>query len=394
MTYYPRKIYRLLEKQVNSRPIVVLTGMRQVGKTTLYRALYESLKTDNKVFLDLENPIEQKIFEEKDYNNIIANLKEFGMTTKSCAYVFLDEIQAMPEVVRAVKYLHDHFRIKFFLTGSSSYYLKNLFPESLAGRKIIFELYPLDFEEFLVFQGEKRKFHNSFAAKAAKKNAIGFEKVKKMYDEYERFGGFPAVVLAEKNLDKALALKDIFTSYFEKDVKSLADFHHLRAFRDLMLLLMQRIGSKMDITKLASEVGVSRDTVYSYLTFLEQTYFVHFISPFSRSVDREVSGGRKVYLCDTGIVNQFTRVSEGAVFENNVYLNLRKFGQARYYQKRTGGEIDFIVRGKVACEVKMKGSVSDYQKLRRTASAIDIKQHYLITRSFMDEPFAILATDL
>lgn len=63
--------------------------------------------------------------------------------------IFLDEFQAKPEITKAIKYLYDHYNVKFFLTGSSSFYLKNLFPESLAGRKVTFELFPLDFREFL-----------------------------------------------------------------------------------------------------------------------------------------------------------------------------------------------------------------------------------------------------
>ena len=155
---YPRKIHSELVKCLESPEIVVLTGMRRVGKTTLYRALFDSIQSSNKVFLDLENPLIQKVFEEVDYRNIPANLREFGIRPDEKAYLFIDEIQTMPDIVKAVKYLYDHFGFKFFLTGSSSYYLKNLFPESLAGRKFVFHLYPLDFEEFLAFKDAPRSF--------------------------------------------------------------------------------------------------------------------------------------------------------------------------------------------------------------------------------------------
>ena len=394
MTYFPRKIQKELRQYSKSKEIVIVTGMRQVGKTTLYRMIYDGLKTSNKIFIDLENPVEQKIFEEVDYNNILANLKHRGIHTKSTAYLFLDEIQAMPEVVRAIKYLHDHYDIKFFLTGSSSFYLKNLFPESMAGRKYVFELFPLDFEEFLFFKGVARRSGKTFLQKSKQKNAISYENIKKFYDEYVQYGGFPAVVLKEDHREKTLLLQDILTSYFEKEVKALADFKHLHAFRELMLLLMQRVGSKLEIAKLASEIGVSRETVYSYLNFLEHTYFVHFITPYSKNVDREISGGRKVYLCDTGLLNQFARVSEGALFENSVYLNARKYGSVHFYQKRSGGEIDFVINKKIALEVKHKGSARDYERLMRVAKSIDMQYAYLITREFLNEPGAIPAVEL
>ena len=391
---YKRKLHKVIERKINNKEIIVLTGMRQSGKTTLYNMIFNEIKSKNKVFLDLENPIEQKIFEESDYNNIILNLKEFGIDPKLKAYVFLDEIQAMPEAVRAVKYLYDHYNIKFFLTGSSSFYLKNLFPESLAGRKFVFELFPLDFEEFLVFKNLTKKFYKEFGQKAKNKKLIPYEKTKKYYDEYINYGGFPAVALGRSKEYKLLKLKDIFKSYFEKDVKVLADFRNMKAFRDLILLLMQRAGSKVEITKLSSNLGISRETVYSFLAFLEDTYFVSFLTPFSRNVDREVSGGRKVYICDTGLLNHLAQVSEGSLFENSVYLNLRKYGKINYYQKRTGAEIDFILNQKIALEAKLKGSEPDYKKLRRVSDSLKIRQSFLITRDFSQSPYCISAVDL
>lgn len=379
---YKRKVSPQIERHIKSREIIVLTGMRQVGKTTLYRMIFDGIKTKNKIFLDMENPIDQKIFEEDDYNNIISNFKRLGADTKKKMYVFLDEIQAMPEIVRPIKYLYEHYDIKFFVTGSSSFYLKNVFPESLAGRKYVFEIFPLDFEEFLVFKDVDKKFYTALNEKDRNKDMIVYEKIKKLYDEYMEYGGFPAVVLAQGIEEKKMKLKDIFKSYFEKDVKNLADFREIKALRELILLLMQRTGSRLDITKLASEVGVSRETIYSFLSFLGGTYFVHFIEPFSRNVDREISGSRKVYLSDNGLLNNFAKISEGALFENSVFLNLKKYGKINYYQKRIGGEIDFVIDKKIAIEAKMKGTESDLKKLEKISASLGIKQYYLITKDF------------
>ncbi len=391
---YRRKILSEIEKYIKSKEIIVLTGMRQVGKTTLYLMIFDDIKSKNKIFLDIENPIDQKIFEEEDYNNILRNFERLGVDAEKKMYVFLDEIQAMPEIVRAIKYLYDHYDVKFFVTGSSSFYLKNVFPESLAGRKYVFEMFPLDFEEFLVFKKAAKKFYKTFGEKGRNKDMIVYEKIKKSYDEYMEYGGFPAVVLAKNSEEKKMKLKDIFKSYFEKDVKNLADFREIKALRELILLLMQRVGSKLDITKLASEVGVSRETVYSFLSFLEGTYFAHFIEPFSRNVDREISGGRKVYLCDNGLLNNFAKISEGALFENSVFLNLKKYGKINYYQKRIGGEIDFVMDKKTALEAKTKGTESDLKKLGKISGSLGIKQYYLITKDFDEKARFIPAVEI
>ena len=392
---FPRRILADLKKQIETDEIVVLTGMRRAGKTTLLRMIFDKIPGGNKVFLDIENPLEQQIFEETDYNNIWANLASYGISAKSKSYIFIDEIQAKPDVVRAVKYLHDHYKVKFFLTGSSSFYLKNLFPESLSGRKAVFVLYPLDFEEFLIFKGKRRAPAEGFKEKLKNKNKVSFEQNRKLYDEYLEYGGFPQVALTDDNTRKKQQLNDILKSYFEKEVLSLAEFRRIKAFRDLMMLIMRRAGSQIDISKLASEVGVSRPTVYSYIYFLEATYFIDLISPFSRSVDREVSGTKKLYVCDNGILNQFGRVSEGAMFENAVYHDIRKYGEVKYYRKRSGAEIDFVLPDiSTAVEIKRTGRESDYKKLTVTAKSLKLKENYIVTKNFDSGQFSIPAQDI
>ncbi len=377
------------------RQIVVLTGMRRVGKTTLLKGLFDGVQSRNKAIFDLENPLYQRIFQEKDFRNIWANLSSFGVTPQEKAFLFLDEIQAQPDIVRAIKYLYDHHEVKFILTGSSSFYLKNLFPESLAGRKIVVELFPLDFEEFLVFKQRAHAFARSLEEKDRQKNEVRYETLKGLYGEYLEFGGFPEVVLCERKEYKKTMLEDIFKSYFEKEVRLLADFRNIAAFRDLFLLLLTRVGSKLDISKLASEVGVSRETVYSYFSFLQSTYAINLVSPYAPSKDREVSGAKKVYVCDNGFLTQFARVSEGALLENAVFLNLKKYGESRYYERRSGGEIDFILpASRIALEVKEYGHAQDYHALRVRGRALKMKECYVVTKYFTDQPGFIPALEL
>ncbi len=389
--YFPRKIENELKTQITKKEIVVLTGMRRTGKTTLLKRIYDEVKSQNKIFLDLENPLEQKIFDETDYNNILENLKALGADVRKKIYLFIDEIQFMPQISSVVKYLFDHYNIKFFLSGSSSFYLKNLFPQSLSGRKVVYELYPLTFSEFLIFKGKNLRTPKNFSTKAKRKNEIECEKYSKLYREYLEFGGFPQVVLEEDVKQKRAMLSDIFNSYFQIDILTLNDFKKIEAFKKLIFLLMERSGSKIDISKIASLSGVSRDTIYSYLNLLQGSYFIHFIEPFSRNRDKEVSGTKKVYLCDTGILNHLSKVSEGALFENAVFNNLRQYGKINYYQKRTGSEIDFILNEKIAFEVKITGDERDVAKMEKIAQKIKIKQSFLITKNFLNNDKAICA---
>ncbi len=394
MKTYPRKIENLILKELDNENIILITGMRQVGKTTLMKRIFDKIKSKNKIFIDLENPINQRIFEEENYDNIIYNLQLLGYKNDKKGYLFIDEIQILPNIVKPIKYLFDKYKIKFFLTGSSSFYLKNLFPESLSGRKIIYELFPLDFEEFLIFKEKEKIFYHDFSEKSIKKSKIIYEIYKNLYDEYIEFGGFPKVVLQDEKEFKIKIIEDIFKSYYEKDIRTLSDFRDLKKLRDLILLLTSRVGSKIEITKLASEIEVSRDTIYSYLTFLEMTYFIFLISPFTKSLNGEVRGAKKIYFCDNGILNYLGRVNKGILFENSVFLNLKKYGNINYYQKYKGREIDFILNKKIAFESKLKCNFDDIKKLQKYSKSLNIDEFYIITKEYSEFENTILAIDL
>ena len=395
-----RRITTDIEKQLNSKEIVVLTGMRQVGKTTLLKHLFGQVQSGNKIYLDLENPLYRKIFEEENYDLIWQNLAQFEIDKNKKAYLFLDEIQNSKDLPKVVKYLFDHYQTKFFLTGSSSFYLKNLFSESLSSRKLVYELFPLDFEEFLVFKGIKNDYSltsktsdNVFKTKALLKNKIKYQQHTKLYDEYMKFGGFPAVVLASGIETKTNLLEQVFKSYFEIDVKHLADFKNLSKLRDLILLLVSRVGSTLDITKLSSELSISRDTVYSYLEFLQQTYFIQLLSKFS-SVDRQKAGKKKIFFCDNGLVNFLGQLSEGALFEQSVFQNLRSRYKLSYFHK-DNAEIDFIIDRKYALEVKLSYAAKhEYNLKRRFETLHKLEDFYLVTYNYSEGDRVILGADL
>lgn len=392
--FITRDILLVLEKELEKKEITVLTGMRRVGKTTLLRHLFEQITSKNKVIFDLENPLHRKVFEEENYDVIWNNLIQFNVSNKEKAYIFIDEIQNLPEISTVIKYLYDHFNVKFVLTGSSSYYLKNLFPESLSGRKIVFDIYPLTFSEFLRFKGKEKKQPLTFKAKAEKKNKISYEQYRAFYNEYLEFGGFPAVVLEEDYSRKKILLQEIFTSYFEKDAKSLADFKDMSKLRDLILLLVPRVGQRLEIAKLASGLGLSRETVYNYLFFLEQTYFISLLPKFSKSIDRQAAGGKKFFMCDSGIANILGRISSGQLFEQSVFQNLRIAHTLFYYNKEGKSEIDFIADGKIALEVKLSFSLQDMEYLKRRAKGLDLEEAYIISLEFNSHNGVILAVDL
>ena len=149
-----------------------------------------------------------------------------------------------------------------------------------------------------------------------------------------------------------------------------------------MLLLMQRLGSRLDIQKISKELGVSRSTLQDYIAFLEGTYFIKTIRPFGLGRNSEIRKMPKIYICDTGMANHFARLDLGALFENSVFQNLRLHGEISYYQKKTGVEIDFIFGRKQAYEVKVSPQISDVKKLQGLGRGINLKEFKVVSKNF------------
>lgn len=372
-----RKLFKQIISRIDTPEATVVTGMRRMGKTTLLKQVYDSINSDNKIFLDLENPVNQKYFEEINYEAIKYKFQTLGIDLSQKSFIFLDEIQNVSNLPSVVKYLIDHYQIKFFLTGSSSFYLKNLFTESLAGRKVIYELFTLDFEEFLLL-----KESNIIIPKKSDESI--YQTIIPLYKEYIEFGGFPGVVIKTSAEEKREALMDIFSAYFNKEVLTIGGFRNNQAVRDLMLLLLGRIGNRLDIQKLSKELGITRVTVMEYLAFLEGTYFISLVAPYSTSRDTEIRSAKKVYLCDSGLVNNIQNISFGSLFENTVYNQLRIKGEINYYQRKGGVEIDFILNKQIAYEVKTKATVFDKSRLQRLVKQLKLKEANLVSFEYSD----------
>src|SRR3990167_10004258 len=301
-----RALFSELTRNLEKKEALIITGMRQVGKTTLMRQLYDHIDNRGKLWFDFENPLDVKTFEDIDYNNIFKRLHSLAGGAKGKQlFVFIDEIQIFPEITKVIKYLLDHYHIKFIVTGSSNYYLKNLFPESLSGRKFLFQLDQLSFKEYLYFQD--RISSNEIGVKKLSDAISGnsvliHKKFETDYEDFLQYGGFPAAVLEKNKEIKKQILKNIFASFFEKDLKILSDYKDIQELRDLLLLLVPRIGSMLDVTRLASELGINRPKIYQYLEFLQGTFIIRLLPRYAKGIDKTVAGGRKVYFSDTGLL--------------------------------------------------------------------------------------------
>lgn len=370
-----RKIFKLLKKELSSKYTVVITGMRRVGKTTTLKYLFEQIKSTNKIFLDLERLDIRHLFGDPNYDSIIISLKNIGLDFSKKAYIFLDEIQLLPNITSVIKYLYDHFNIKFVVSGSSSFYLKNHFSESMSGRKIIFNMFPLSFDEFLLFKNEKLSLYKSPFALV---NRFIYKKHINYYNEYIKYGGFPEVVLSKTFKEKKNILNDILQSYVYVDVQLISDFSKIDELYNLIKLLASRSGNRIDYTQLSSLTGINRNKIKDYIILFEQTFLIHQVPVFSKNPDVEISKQKKFYFTDSGMANHLAQVSSGILFENCIAMQLSHLGNISYYRKKTGQEIDFILNKTIAIEVKETPTLSDLRILKSRANQIGLIKSYLV----------------
>ena len=376
---FKRKIYSSLEKHLTVKQVTVLTGMRRTGKTTLVKQLMAASDIEHKLFFDLERMDHRALFSHDNYDATIDILKNQGINFSKKVLICIDEIQLLPNIPSVIKYLYDHYDIKFIVTGSSSYYIKNKFQESMAGRKRIFEIYPLDFGEYLTFKNinfqpvDKLNQLENFQSE--------YNRLQLMYDEYCTYGGFPEVVLMEDVSEKKYLIQDIINSYINIDLVQIADIRKTKEITSLIRILASKIGSKLDITKISNLADLSRQTVENYIYLLENTYLIKTIPVYSLNTDREIVKARKIYFLDNGIATQFADLSSGSKFENAIFNQLHHYGEVNYYQLKTGQEIDFIIDKKIAFEVKETATETDYRRLMRQASKVNIEKGFVLGKN-------------
>lgn len=344
-------------KSLGNDEILLFTGARQAGKTTILKQLEGHLKEQHETtyFLNLEDP---------DYLTLLNSspknlLKIFPLDLDKRTCVFIDEVQYLANPSNFLKYYYDEFRgkIKILASGSSAFYVDQKFRDSLTGRKIIFNVLTLSFKEFLRFKEEndlsqKDVLHLSLSEK---------EKMNLHYGEYILYGGYPRVVLAPIDQKKEI-LQDIAYSYVKKDIFD-AKIRQDEIFYKLFKILSSQVGNLVNASELASTLSVSKTAIDHYLYIMQKSFHIKLISPFFKNVRKELTKMPKVYFFDLGLRNFFAddftpfrlRADRGMLLENAVLRQLLETyndTDIKFWRTIQKQEIDFVVGEKTALEVK------------------------------------------
>ncbi len=395
--YHERKIYSKLIKNINNKKIIILMGARQVGKTTLMKAIFESVKKENKsafIDMDISSNMEiggslEKFLDFLALNGYHKKLKKF--------FVFIDEFQRVPEMAKVLKNIYDHYpNIKIFASGSSSLAIKTNIKESLAGRKFIFEIFPLDFEEFLAFKQDKlaKKYYKNI--RKIKGGEISLPaKLNRYLEEFLMFGGYPEVVLTGEIETKKMILGSIFDLYIEKDIMAFSGIENISAFKKIIELLAVLNGQLLNYNQLAKDAGVHNKTVRSYLSLLEGTYLTKIIKPFYSNKKKEITKSPKIYFIDNGVRNYFLnnynalnkRVDKGQIWESYILQELVKdnLGPIKFWRTKQGSEVDFVMEKENIIPIEVKyissGKSDDYRNMINFLDEYKIRTGFILSKN-------------
>ncbi|MBN2149577.1 MAG: ATP-binding protein [Anaerolineales bacterium] len=350
---FTRIVEHTLRSLLASPEILILYGPRRVGKTTLLQILYQE-RLDQKEtakMYSLDDPTAQAIFGHPSTARLERIFSELGFRPGQRNYLFMDEVQGLPQVDLLFKLIFDHFPyVKVLATSSSSLLLLQGLTDSLAGRKYFIELLPLTLGEYV---GMHTDDYFSFPESITQQGRLN-ETLRSL----AVYGMYPEVVGKSSHEEKQAKLRDILESALYKDIFMLEKIKAPQVLARLLTLLSYQIGNLVNLNELATQLGISRNTVDQYIAILEKYFIIFRLPSFSRNLRSELSSKFKVYFWDLGlrnaVINRYypfeEREDRGAIFENLIIASILKrnlYGQrpfnAYFWRTYQGYEIDLVL---------------------------------------------------
>lgn len=301
----PRSLEQNIQKWLFKEKIIILTGARQVGKTTLLKKIIDKLNTES-LFLNGDDSITKKLFEAPsvtNFRNLIGNSR----------LLFIDEAQRIENIGICLKLIYDNFsNVQTLVSGSSALEIADKIFEPLTGRHFLYHLYPFTMNEL---------YSNNFL------------KFTENLNWHLVYGCYPDVV--NHQFDAKKYLKSIANSYLYKDVLSWKDIRKPELLDKLLQLIALQLGSEVSVNELANQLKVKSETVESYLDLLEKSFVIFRLKSYATNERKEVTKMKKIYFWDVGIRNAIidnfkpieARTDIGALFENFVIADRIKTNQ-------------------------------------------------------------------
>lgn len=356
--FFSRELTATLLRFVDEPSILIISGIRRSGKSTIQRRLQlELAKSDYYLNFDDERLIQFKV---EDFQMLLEVLIElFGVQST----FYFDEIQNIEGWERFVRRLYEQGK-KIYITGSNAKLLSKELGTHLTGRYIQFEVYPLSFKEIV-----RHMYPDLLSKKALSTNDTGM--ILHHFSNYLKNGGIPEYV----KFEKPEYLRDLFEGILYRDIIARYKINDEKPLRELVYYLASNVGKEFSYTKLGKIVGLSSPhTIANYCHYLERCYLCFFVSRYSHSLKKQIQYNKKCYMIDTALIRVIGfRVSEdrGRLLENIVFLHLKMLGKEVYFHQDQK-ECDFIIRegNRIIEAIQVTTHFSDEEVKKREISGL------------------------
>ncbi len=369
-----RPTYKSLINSVEIKEITIITGVRRSGKSTLMyqmisNLLRKGIGSKQILFVNLED---KKLINDS-LDEIYTCYKE-NINPDKKSYIFLDEIHRKEGWESWIRKKYDlKSEEKFVISGSCSYLLKKEYSTLLTGRNLTFEVFPLSFEEFLLF-------NNIIINKNNLKKGILLEKTRfiilKYFQEYLNLGGFPEVVFKKEEY-KIKLLEQYFDDIVYKDIVDRYNLNSQKT-RDIALFFMTNITGFISLRNIRNSLKISYDTIKDYLSHFKDAFLFFTLDHFSYSFKEQKTRASKIYCIDNGLRNavsfKFSK-DEGKLVENIVFIELKRRNNGIYYWKNIG-EVDFIIKNKDNSLTAINVSYTDEIKEREIKGLLEFQNAF------------------
>ncbi len=339
--YVERDKWEEIKPWIKRKEVISLTGTRRSGKTTMMYITIKKLLENQGV--PPENILFIKCDDERVEEPVIEQAQEKYselMNPEGRTYLFLDEVQNTERWDETVKRIFDlnKDKVKIFLSGSRL--MKKEISSTLAGRSTYFNMYPFSFKEILKAKGIDAEGN---LEKLSENKAI-----KHALREYLEWGGFPEVVLEEEEEMKKELLGFYSDTILYRDVIEKSSVNKPEKVEKLKNYLLPNISNLLSYNRIGKHLGISTDTVAKYLNEMEKAHYIFQMPVFSYSIKKQQARPKKIYCIDPGLRNSTGfrfRQDAGMLYENIVFLDLKRRGNEVYYWKDSKGrETDFLVK--------------------------------------------------
>ena len=348
-----------LDKWIDNKDVIFLTGLRRVGKTSILKnyiaKLIQDKGIDPKEILYVS--LDLYMLDSYSIHDILLEYRKIHkFSSEKKVYLFFDEVTSKESYKQEFKNFYDLENVKIFASSSSASLLrdKNAY---LTGRQRILEVMPLDFDEYLQFKEVSIKKADSHLLES-------------YFEEYMQDGGMPEYVLT----GDVSYLQNLIDNIIYKDIIAHNHIRNNKVVEDFYKLLVERSGKQLSLNKIANIIDISVDSAKRYFGYFEETYLIYSIEKFGKLNER-LKSPKKIYASDVGLRNVVTGYRDkGAIYENLIFLKIKQHNPSYLYVD--GIELDFITQSGQLIEAKYNSQLNIKQQ--KLFDSFDAKEKIIV----------------